>query len=589
MCPSRRWALLVVVALAGCQGTVPSTQVLVHFDAEPATRARAEAIRFRVWGGDGAIKLDQTLVLGEGDPVVELPLTLPLVPRAQDASRTFAVVADLLEGDDAFNTQRLVGGYVPSALVHVYVTFEDACIDAPACGGESTCSGGACATACRSPTAETCPRESTPCGECTERGDAGCVPVAEGTACGGGTCRLGACCMGCWDGTECQPGDGPQACGIAGSGCFACRCPEHACVAGACAIPATAVTVVAGGHTSCAIAPDARLGCWGDNDGSVLATGDLDDRNDPVLVGSERWEQIAIGWAHACAIADGGALFCWGENDTGEAGIGEVTMEPVPAPVPIGADPWKGVGAGDNHSCAIRDDGSLWCWGLNNAGQLGQGDLLDLAAPTRVATDTDWIAVDGGDAFSCALRADASMWCWGGNAWGQVGRGNTNRATAPVKISGTRAFTTVAVGGYHACALADDGSLWCWGRNSSGQAAGPIAEERVLAPARIGMDADWTMLAAGDLHTCAIEVDGTLWCWGENGNGQLGQGNTADLAVPTQVGTDTHWTAVTAGARHTCALRDDGTVRCFGRNDMGQLGTRNNSNYRRPAPTCLPP
>ena len=576
----------LVCVVVGCEPT-PATQVLIRFEAEPLSRARADGMRIRVFDTDGFTKLDQTLALGTGDTQVVLPVRLPLIPRAEDARRTFAVVASLLEEGEAFNTQRILGGYAEGRLVEIEVLFEDACADVTPCPGRETCSEGVCTDACLSPSPSECPRDASPCGECTTRTDAGCVPAAEGEECSGGTCRVGACCTGCWDGATCQPGTEPSACGIAGSGCFSCACPTHGCAAGTCAVPRTAARLAAGGHHSCAVGPEDELFCWGENATGIYLTGDATMHSDPVEVPTVQVEQIALGVGHVCTLDASGGLRCWGDNDNGEVGIGAASVDPVAEPTRVGDAVWKAVALGNDHTCAIRDDGALFCWGLGASGRLGLGDIMDRAEPAQVGTGTDWVAVSAGAAFTCGLRDDGSIWCWGGNYWGQLGQGNTTSSRVPLAVIGTHSYQDLAAGALHVCAVATGGGMWCWGRSSSGQSGSDTAE-RVSTPARVGADADFASVIAGELHTCALRADRSLWCWGENGNGQLGQGNTTDLAAPARVGDETDWVDLAAGLRHTCALRSDGTSWCFGRNDLGQLGSRNTSTYRRPRATCLP-
>lgn len=586
-----------VVALLGCEPS-PATQVLVHFDAETESRARADGLRIRVWNGEGQEALDLELAFGEGDPPAQLPVTLPLIPKERDARRTFAVEAMLLEDGRPFSTQRLAGGYLEAELVHVHVRFDDACADRPPCPSEQTCVDGACVDACRSPAVDRCPTGATPCGECTERTDGGCVPAPEGTACSGGTCRGGACCTGCWDGAACQPGDGADACGIAGSGCFRCRCPSHGCAAGACAIPEIASAVWAGGHSTCALGPAGQLWCWGDGAEGALGTGDLEDERLPVRLGESTWgpgcrgnapgdacDQVAVGWGHACAIDDAGALWCWGENDHGEAGVGTMG-DPLLGPTRAGEPTWSRIAAGNDHACGVRADGSLWCWGHNGGGRLGLGDVESRPAPTRVGEDSDWAMVSASTAFTCALKSDASLWCWGGNFYGQLGTGDTSQSRVPVPSGGDRRYVALATGDHHACAVAEDRSLWCWGRSHAGQVAGVV--DKIPMPTRVGMESDWMDVGAGRAHTCGLRADGTLWCWGENNNGQLGQGNTMDLAEPTRVGSDTDWASVVAGTFHTCATKRDGTVWCWGDNGDGETGAGGGGRHGRPRGTCLP-
>jgi len=182
----------------------------------------------------------------------------------------------------------------------------------------------------------------------------------------------------------------------------------------------------------------------------------------------------------------GGALYGWGDGEAGQTGAIDLSSNWSPAPVGTGT--WSSTDAGEKHSCAVRDDATLWCWGYNASGQLGLGDESDRTSPAQVGTETTWTTVAAGEDHACALRTDGTLWCWGNNGYGQLGLGdNTERST----------------------------------------------------PVQVGSATTWRSVNAGYRHTCATRTDSTLWCWGNNAYGQLGVGDTVQRDAPVQVGTAT--------------------------------------------------
>ena len=333
-------------------------------------------------------------------------------------------------------------------------------------------------------------------------------------------------------------------------------------------------TISAGGLYTCGIRPDRTLWCWGDNSVGQLGHGDAKRRTSPVQVGvAADWVALATGFDHTCAIATNHSLWCWGSDRGGQLGLGPTGKRKSPTRVGAGTD-WTGVAAGFTHTCGVRSDHTLWCWGGGSfAGQLGLGDLTDRGSPTQVGTRTDWATVRAGDAHTCATRTDHTLWCWGYNASGQLGLGDNENRSSPTQVGNRTDWADLsAENGYHTCATRTDHSLWCWGFNGSGQLGLGDTTNRTT-PSQVGTASDWYGLSAGHKQTCATRPDHTLWCWGLNNAGQVGVGDTTDRTVPTQVGSGVDWAAISAGGSlHTCALRSDHSLWCWGYNANGQLG-----------------
>ncbi|MCL1864681.1 MAG: hypothetical protein FWF73_02595 [Spirochaetes bacterium] len=283
-------------------------------------------------------------------------------------------------------------------------------------------------------------------------------------------------------------------------------------------------------------------------------------------------KEVSAGDDYTAAIKEDGSLWAWGNNRYGQLGliIPDLTAIPIPIQIEI-KDKWKAVSAGYNYTAAIKENGTLWAWGRNNYGQLGNGSTTDSYTPVIVGTNTDnWIAVSTrGYYYAVAIKTDGSLWAWGNNDGGQLGDGTTTNRLTPAKI-GSDTWTTVSAGYYYAVAIKTDGSLWAWGANYYGQLGDGTTTNRLTPTKVVGSDT-WKAVSAGASHTIAIKTDGSLWAWGSNSFGQLGDDTTTDRNAPVQIGTDTNWKALSAGVLYTAAIKTDGTLWTWGSNEFGLL------------------
>lgn len=284
------------------------------------------------------------------------------------------------------------------------------------------------------------------------------------------------------------------------------------------------------------------------------------------------WASISAGREHTCGIRLDRTLWCWGTNGNGQLGLGE-TVEGRLVPTQVGRAAWLQVNASDfGHTCGIQADHSLWCWGYNSSGQLGTGDDDYRYVPTRVEGSAEWVAVSTGYGHTCAIRGDRSLWCWGDNSVGQLGIGSDAYAVYdPTQEARGFAWTQLSAGGNHTCALRDDSSLWCWGWNGDGQLGLGDIERSRARPAHVGTRTDWTQVSAGYAFTCGIRANATVWCTGENASGQLGVGDRTNRYYLTRV-PGAFWAEVSAGGSHACARTVDGALFCWGHGRHGQLG-----------------
>jgi alpha-tubulin suppressor-like RCC1 family protein len=367
------------------------------------------------------------------------------------------------------------------------------------------------------------------------------------------------------------------------------------------------VSISSGGGFSCAIDERSELWCWGSNDRHQIDPSDEHHYAKAHLVAGRKYQQVSAGRGHVCALSDG-QMYCWGANDRGQitgSVIGDIA-EPTQIVFTGGPAGWKSVAAGFQNTCAIADDGVLFCWGRNDLGQLGNGKTTDSGSPTRVTTElTDWtlVAPGGTQLFgqhTCAVSASEGVFCWGANDYGQLANQNGARAFEPVAV-GLMGATSLALGAYHTCAVAD-GELYCWGYAPLGSLGDPaviapgagIVATPTLASSLAG---GWTDVDAGELVTCGVR-EGEVYCWGHT---RTGNGVGGGFYVP---GLQGFTKTVAAGAeRVSVALNETidpdggiyydleggchlsaGAVRCWGDNRHGQLGQGASAETARPLP-----
>lgn len=244
------------------------------------------------------------------------------------------------------------------------------------------------------------------------------------------------------------------------------------------------------------------------------------------------------------------------------------------------------VSTGGQSSCAIRNDGTLWCWGRNNFGQLGDATTVPRSTPVQAGTFADWSQVATSGATTCGIRADSSLWCWGLSNFGQGGRGKTAPVTTPAQVGTNRTWTSVSTSWFHTCATRSNGTLWCWGANKHGELGLGTVGPAHTKPQRVGSLKTWTSVTSGGFHSCGTRSDGTAWCWGQNIFGQLGNADVAIQPAPVQVGTLTDWKQLTASWAHTCGVTVVGEGRCWGFNGSGQLGEGTLTTQRTPVPVA---
>ena len=321
---------------------------------------------------------------------------------------------------------------------------------------------------------------------------------------------------------------------------------------------------------------------WGDNAEGELGDGKQTTSSAPIQArGLQDVETLSSRFDHSLALKRDGSVWAWGANDSGQLGNGATANSSTPVQVK-GLSHIKAIAAGSAHSLALRSDGTVWVWGTDVNGELGNGATgAGSRTPVPVRGLKDIVAIAGSDGFSLALRRDGTVWAWGINANGELGNGTTTNASTPTQVHGLTNVRSIATGLSHGLALKRDGTLWAWGANDGGQLGnGATVNSSLPVPVK-GMSGVKAM-AAGDAFSLALKRDGSVWAWGANDAGQLGFGPSAGGGTPVLVQSLTAVESVAAGDAFGLALKRDGTVWAWGANESGQLGHGTTANQSTP-------
>jgi alpha-tubulin suppressor-like RCC1 family protein len=304
-----------------------------------------------------------------------------------------------------------------------------------------------------------------------------------------------------------------------------------------------------------------------------------------VVGGFTDWCQVSASWKHVAAIRTTGTLWTWGRNNFGQFGDNTTTDKSSPVSVVGGFTDWCQVSAGWYNTTAIRTDGTLWAWGLNSSGQLGDNTTTDKSSPVSVVGGfTDWCQVSAGNGSVAAIRTNGTLWAWGGNGCGQIGDNTNVNKSSPVSVvGGFTDWCQVSAGRSHILAIRTNGTLWSWGANTQGQLGDGTVVSKSSPVSVVGGVANWCQVSGGQYHSQAITTTGSLWSWGYNSKGQLGDNTIVNKSSPISVlGGFTDWCQGSAGIVHTAALRTNGTLWTWGYNSQCQLGNGGYTNKSSP-------
>jgi len=324
-----------------------------------------------------------------------------------------------------------------------------------------------------------------------------------------------------------------------------------------------------------------ELFTWGVNGSGQLGTNDITTRLTPVntSVGETNWKQVSVGYRYMAAVKTDGTLWTWGFNNVGQLGTNNTTTRSTPVTTFIGGTNWKQVSAGYYSCSAIKTDGTLWTWGLNDNGQLGTNNTTTRSTPvTTFAGGTNWKQVSTEIRTMAAIKTDGTLWTWGDNDAGQLGTNNTTNRSTPVTtfIGGTN-WKQVDVGGHiyysnntFCAAIKTDGTLWTWGYNTFGALATNTTTTKSTPVTTFAGGTNWKQVSCGMLSVHAIKTDGTLYGWGESAYGALGTNNTTTRSTPvTTFAGGTNWKQVAGGMRSASCIKTDGTLWVWGCSILG--------------------
>jgi alpha-tubulin suppressor-like RCC1 family protein len=321
-----------------------------------------------------------------------------------------------------------------------------------------------------------------------------------------------------------------------------------------------------------------------------LGTNDQTNRSSPsqTVTTGTNWKQVACGESHVGAIKTDGTLWMWGYNFYGQLGTNDAPYRSSPIQTVSAGTNWKQVSCGGVHTGAIKTDGTLWMWGNNSYGQLGTNDRTDRSSPIQtVSAGTNWKQVSCADAHTGAIKTDGTLWMWGYNYNGELGTNDLTLRSSPIQtVSAGTNWKQVSCGTYHTGAIKTDGTLWMWGVNGAGRLGINNIVNRSSPIQTVSAGTNWKQVACGNSHTGAIKTDGTLWMWGANGTGFLGNNDRTDYSSPIQtVSAGTNWKQVACGQFITGAIKTDGTLWTWGDNLYGQLGTNDTTKRSSPIQT----
>jgi alpha-tubulin suppressor-like RCC1 family protein len=333
------------------------------------------------------------------------------------------------------------------------------------------------------------------------------------------------------------------------------------------------------------------LWLWGSNASGRLGNNTLIDRSSPVQTVSSgtNWKQVSLGACHSAAIKTDGTLWLWGYGLNGRLGNNSGNNQSSPVQTVSSGNNWKQVAGGSAITAAIKTDGTLWSWGAGGCGRLGDNTTIIRSSPVQtVSSGTNWKQVSAGCFHTAAVKTDGTLWLWGRNNVGRLGDNSAINRSSPVQTvsSGTN-WNHVSAGNYHSAAIKTDGTLWLWGRGSDGRLGDNTTIDKSSPVQTVSSGTNWKQVSTGYFHTAAIKTDGTLWTWGEGSQGTLGNNSTINRSSPVQtVSSGTNWKQVSSGYWHTAAIKTDGTLWTWGNNSSGRsLGNNNSINRSSPVQT----
>lgn len=342
------------------------------------------------------------------------------------------------------------------------------------------------------------------------------------------------------------------------------------------------------------------LYAWGQGSGGSLGNNNTSiDVSSPVqtIAGGDNWRLVSAPstFAFDAAIKNDGTLWMWGSNSSGQLGNNSITNRSSPIQTIAGGVNWTQVSCGSNHSAAIKSDGTLWVWGDNSAGQIGDNTVVAKSSPIQtIAGGINWSIVSCGAQNTGAIKTDGTLWAWGTGSFGKLGDGTAVSKSSPIQvIPGATTWRTVAYGNNNAAATKTDGTLWLWGNGLAGQLGDNTAVSKSSPVQTITAATNWSYAVPLNTSVIALKTDGTIWTWGGNTNGQLGDNTTVAKSSPVQIiGGGTNWTYISGSQlstnQHCAAIKTNGSLWLWGSNSSGQLGDGTTTSRSSPIQTLTP-
>lgn len=345
--------------------------------------------------------------------------------------------------------------------------------------------------------------------------------------------------------------------------------------------------VVTNGGATMALKTDGTL--WGAGNNTWGLLGDSGVQNSPyfklsfapaAVETTRTWKDVAMTSSYVLAVATDGTLWGWGDASYGFSD--GYTSHPFPTRLDPTGTNWSKVWAGGQSAAAMDNTGALYMWGYNNDGQLGDGTQTNRTVRTRVGTASDYYKdVSLGYWNTMGIKTDGTLWGWGYNGDGALGIGNSvTPQKSPVKVGTATNWAQIATAGNCAAAIRTDGTLWTWGVNYQGNLGDSTPNSGRATPAQVGTGTNWKQVSISNGSVSAVKTDGTLWCWGYNASGQIGDGSKTDRRTPWRVGESADWKSAWSGANATFGIKADGTLWAWGYNQIiGQFGDGTTGGY----------
>lgn len=374
--------------------------------------------------------------------------------------------------------------------------------------------------------------------------------------------------------------------------------------------PLVLQSISAGMSHACGITANHVAYCWGRNAegelGNTSVTANCSDAGVPCSVkpvrveGGLAFSSVSAGNNFTCGITTVGTAYCWGAGAQGQLGTGSQASSGRPQRVVTEGVAFQSISAGNSHACAVSTTGAAYCWGSNAGGRLGTGSLTGgRTAPTPVTGQLQFRSISAGYYHTCGVARSGATYCWGRNEQGELGNGATVARGTPVRVAADMAGRLVHAAGQfdYSCVINRDGSLFCFGANCYGQLGVDSTTEQCGTPAMpcsstpkaVHSTAAYQSVSAYFSHVCALTADGAVHCWGENNQGQLGNGHgDGSTSTPTPIVGGASYKAVSVGRQFSCAITADGVPQCWGRNAEGQLGAGDADNRESPTPVAQP-